>query len=155
MFSMLMSEEEKLELASSMNLPKEDYRTLPDGTFAYILRLAYTYGLHLGCTSVGLTYRFCFRTLESAREQMNKLEKYTDIPLGDWVACRPPSRLPNPSHWEYNRVNLSLNDILQMQMFTQERTKAYRGIDEGVDAFLDKVLQEAHPDIVRHTVINT
>lgn len=65
-----------------------DVRLLEDGTFAALLRLAFTIGLHTGLGPTGWKRRYCYTTLTEARAQLLRLRSWDQEPTG-YVARRP------------------------------------------------------------------
>lgn len=67
-------------------------KRLPDGTYAGILQLAFTYGLCLGVDKgCPATTRYCFPELIDCLHQFDLLVSSDDQPVG-WVASRPKQR---------------------------------------------------------------
>lgn len=70
------------------------YKILEDGNVAYIARLAFTWGLHLGATKMtAYLNRFCFPVLTDAIKAFEEVKTVFDVPKMGWVAARPENRL--------------------------------------------------------------
>lgn len=108
------------KMLSDAGVPAGQMRVIDDGTFAYVDRLAYTYGLFLGCDMQGLTYRFCFSTKEGAMAALQSVRSYTDIPSGDWIACRPQQRLPQPCFFDSANGRLNFDQAWKDGLYTEE-----------------------------------
>jgi hypothetical protein len=64
-------------------------RRLPDGSYAGVLRLAFTYGLCLGVDrGCPATKRYCFEHIYDCLIAFEQLTSSDDEPVG-WVASRP------------------------------------------------------------------
>jgi hypothetical protein len=63
-------------------------RKLPDGTWAGLIRLAFTTGLCIGLTDTGWTRRFCYENLTDALGALQDLQAWDDEPEPLYVARR-------------------------------------------------------------------
>lgn len=73
------------------------YKVMPDGNIAYLNKLAFTWGLHLGADQyTAYVNRFCFPDLTNAIKAFESCNSIWDIPDFGWVAARPEGRLLLP-----------------------------------------------------------
>ena len=143
----MMTEAEQQDLIDSLSASPHPvfHAVLPDGTFAYLMRLTYTWGLHLGCDRQGLTYRFCFSTMESGLAALRSLQTYTDIPTGDWIACRPANRLPQPCFFDDSNHRLTFDEAWKKGFYSEETIRHHIEMlpgDKGLEALLRKRKEE-------------
>lgn len=69
-------------------------KRLPDGSYAGVLPLLFTYAICLGVTySAAYKKRFCFDDTPVCLHEYRKLESFDDEPEG-WVARRPMLQEP-------------------------------------------------------------
>lgn len=64
-------------------------RKLPDGTWAALIRLAFTIGMCTGLTEYGLERRFCYENLAEALGALQALNAWDEEPEKTYVARRP------------------------------------------------------------------
>lgn len=118
-------------------------RYLPDGSFAYVARLAFTYGLHLGGNvDSACRYRFCFKTEASALAALAGLKSVEDIPAGDWVACRPQERMPQPCFFEMGVGHMTFDEALSKGLYRKEELLPYLNMspnDQGLKDFYQRL----------------
>ena len=48
--------------------------------------------------------------MESGLAALRSLQTYTDIPTGDWIACRPANRLPQPCFFDDSNDRLTFDE---------------------------------------------
>ena len=87
----------------NMDYTKEEFeglgyrhvKQLPDGCWVGIIDLAFTTAICIDLNETGYLYRFCFKEEEMAISALTKMQSAEEVPIG-WIACRPPTRLPQP-----------------------------------------------------------
>lgn len=146
----VLNEEQRQKFIDARKLQPDEYRVLPDGTFACIIPLVYYSQLCLGCGENDYLYAFYFQRKVDAVEQLAKLTECTDVPLGGWTGAWPQNRLPQPPRWEFEDEQMTIDEVLLLRRFDRDKLKDYVGKDKGADAFLQKMSAIAHPEVMCH-----
>ena len=73
-------------------------RILPNGKYAWIMRMLYTFGLYVSLDEEGTSTRYCYHTWEEAELALKTWDGENDPP-GNWIKQKPEGR-NNPNYKE-------------------------------------------------------
>lgn len=135
-------------------------KIMSDGRWAYIQKLAFTWGLCLGGDdSNSYRYRFCFSSLSDAIDAFGAADNVFFVPESGWVASRPENRLLLPRDLinfvskekqddVYLNDTLPIDDRIEQGWYTKNAFHRWAGkwriqkLDVGVTAFMEKLPTE-------------
>ena len=104
------------------------FKVMKDGYIAYLDRLAFTWGLHLG-------------TSEDAIKAFNEVESIHDVPNFGWVAARPEGRMLLPRDligFVTNRqdyMNINYEELKPIEQLIEQGFYDKRAFDKWLKAW--------------------
>ena len=157
----LLDEVRKMQLCGPDDVCYPYYKIMKDGNVAYIARLAFTWGLHLGAT-VHTSYvnRFCFPILTDAIQAFKEAESIFDVPKSGWVAARPENRLLLPRDLPNFLISLEarkefvnrhtlpeISDIISDKIYTKNAFDRWLKSEKRTISQCDVGVQEFYKDL--------